>query len=59
MISLSTSKEVILNTVGENIKISLDSHTINDGNKWFKRALRQVDSRPKGVHVELDTDYTE
>ena len=37
----------------------LASHTINDGKKWFKRYLKQVDSRPKGVHVELATGSME
>ena len=37
----------------------LASHTINDGKKWFKMSLKQVDSRTKGVHVELATDSME
>ena len=45
--------------MGEKIKIGLASHTINDGKKWFKRDLRQVDSRPKGFHVELATESME
>ena len=59
MRSLSKSKEVIINIVVENINIGLASRKINDGKKWFKRSLRQVDSRPKIFHVELATESME
>ena len=43
----------------ENIKIGLTTHPVKGGKKWVKRNLGQVDSRPKGVHVELVTDSME
>ena len=39
--------------MGDNIKIGLTNHPINNGNKLVKRDLGQINSRTKGVHVEL------
>ena len=42
--------------MGENIKIGLTTHPLNDGNKWNKSSLGQVESITKRVHVELATE---
>ena len=43
----------------EKINIFLTKHPISYEKKLVKITLGQVDSIPKGVHVELDTDSME